>query len=64
MTDFGELAEPVGFSEDAGNYALRGSRASTLNVELDAVDVSERFKREAHLHTIITPDLLLILATS
>lgn len=51
MSDLRKLADPLGFGKDARRNARCGLWAAALNVEANASDVSERFKREAHIHT-------------
>jgi len=48
-----KFAEPINLGEDARHDVGGGAWAAPLNIELDAIDVHERFKCEAHRHMVI-----------
>jgi hypothetical protein len=49
----GKFAEAVGLGEDARHDVGGGTGAALPDIELNARDVQERFKREAHRHMVI-----------
>jgi hypothetical protein len=52
-TKLGEFAEAIGFGKDATDDVSGGAWAAGFDIKLEAGDMGERFKREAHLHMII-----------
>jgi hypothetical protein len=52
-TKLRKFAEPIGRGEDARHDVGGGACAAPFNIELDATDVRERFKCEAHPHMVI-----------
>ena len=53
VTQLGKFAEAIGLSEDALDDVTCRARAAAFDIETDAGNTGERFKREAHLHIFI-----------
>src|SRR5690348_11520497 len=52
MPELGKVGEPIRFGEDSVQNTRCRSGTSKGDVRVNLLDVGERFKREAHLHTL------------